>query len=183
MRRQTGLSLIEVSAVVAILGIIALVVVPDFSSEQPARVELAANRVAEALRFARSEAMRTGEPHGVTISQVTQEVTVVKWDLTTDPVSRAVIPNDPLNRHAFQFDLEELSLATAVRITNTSDAFLYQDVGRRQSLIFDPQGAPLWILGADGSAHRMLEGLVVLGVGRVQRSVSVAPFTGLVTVQ
>lgn len=183
MRRETGLSLIELSAVVAILGIIALVVVPDFSSAHTKKIELAANRVAEALRFARSEAQRTGEHHGVTISQVTQEVTVKKWDLTTDPVSTESIPHDPLSKQAFTFGVDQLSLAPGIEITNSSDAFLYATVGRRRSLIFDPHGVPMWIDGSDGSSYLLQDGAIILGSGREQRTVAVAPLTGRVTVQ
>jgi prepilin-type N-terminal cleavage/methylation domain-containing protein len=183
MRRDSGLSLIELSAVVAILGIIALVMVPDLSSTDAQKVQLAAQRVAEALRFARSEALRTGEHHGVTISQVTQDVMVKKWDLTTDPVSTDSIPYDPLSKHPFQFGVDRFVLAPGVRITNSSDIFLFADTGRRRSLIFDPQGAPLWILGGDGSAYRLVEGKVMLSAGQAQRTVSVAPVTGLATIQ
>lgn len=183
MRRDNGLSLIELSAIVAILGIIALVVVPDLSSVQPKKLELAAQRVAEALRFARSESMRTGEHHGVTVSQETQEVTVKKWNLTTDPVSAESIPHDPLSKRSFQFWVDGLALAPGVRITNAADPFLFTGLGRRRSLIFDPQGVPLWVLGADGSRYLLAEGIIALGVGREQRTVAVAPLTGQVTIQ
>lgn len=183
MWRETGLSLVELSAVVAILGIIALVVVPDLSPTHAKKSELAANRVAQALRFARSEAMRTGEHHGVTISQVTQDVTVKKWDLTTDPVSTESIPHDPLSKHSFQFGVDEFSLASGIGITNSSDAFLYTAIGRRRSLIFDPHGVPMWIHGSDGSSYLLQEGAIYLGTGKQQRTVAVAPLTGRVTVQ
>ena len=183
MRRAKGLSLIELSAVVAILGIIALVVVPDSSPAHAKKIELAANRVAEALRFARSEALRTGEHHGVTISQVTQDVTVKKWDLTTDPVSTASIPYDPLSKQAFTFGVDRLSLAPGIEITNSSDAFLYSGIGRRRSLIFDPNGVPMWIDGTDGSTYLLQEGSIILGSGRDQRTVAVTPLTGGVKVK
>lgn len=183
MRRENGLSLIELSTIVAILGIIAIVVAPNLSTVGPKKLDLAAQRVAEAARFARSEAMRSGEHHGLTVSQVTQEVTVGKWDLTTDPVSVEAITHDPMSRHAFRFGVDELSAAPGIRITNTTDAFLYADIGRRRSLIFDPQGVPIWVLGSNGSTYLLEEGIISLGASRGQRSVTIAPLTGRVTVQ
>lgn len=183
IRRQTGLSLLELTAVIAILGVIALVVTPDFSSTAPARLELAADQVAHALRFARSESIRSGEHHGVTIDQVTQGIMVVKWNLTTDPVSVAAILYHPLSRQPYDLKADELSLVHGVAISNASDAFLYADVGLRRSLIFDPQGVPLWILGSDGSRHLLQSGTVTLSAGQSRINVAVAPLTGRVTIQ
>lgn len=183
MRKQTGLSLLELTSVVAILGIAALVVIPNFSSIDPQKLDLAAEQVAQALRFSRSEAMRTGEHHGVTISQATQKVLVKKWDLTTDPVSTESVPYHPLSKQSFEFDVNGLSLAPGISITNSSDIFLYTGIGRRRSLIFDPQGFPVWIYGSDGSIYRMEEGIIELSSAQAQRSIAVAPLTGRVTVQ
>ena len=47
----------------------ALVVIPDSSPGSQQKLDLAAQQIAQALRFAHAEALRTGEHHGVTISQ------------------------------------------------------------------------------------------------------------------
>ena len=183
MRKQTGLSLIELTAVIAILGITALVVIPNFSSTDPYKLELAAEQVAQAIRFSRSEAMRTGEHHGVTISQVTQDITVKKWDITTYPVSTESISYHPMSKQSFEFDITGFSLAPGVRITNTNDIFLYTGAGRRRSLIFDPQGVPVWIVGSDDSVYLLEEGIVQLSAGQSQLNITVAPITGRVSVK
>ncbi len=102
-KRQAGFSLLELTIVVAILGIMALVVIPDSTPSNQQKLDLVAQQIAQALRFAHSEALRTGEHHGVTISQVTQTITVIKWDITTDPVSTELIPYHPLNKQSFVF--------------------------------------------------------------------------------
>ena len=183
MRKQTGLSLLELTIVIAILGVIALVVIPDISSTDPYKLELAAEQIAQAIRFARSEAMRTGEHHGVTINQVTQQITVIKWDLTTDPVTLKSIPYHPLTKQGFEFELSGLSLAPGVVISNSDDIFLYTGIGRRRSLIFDPQGVPVWVVGTDDSSYLLQEGVVQLSTGQAQRKIAVAPVTGRVTIQ
>lgn len=161
----------------------AAVVIPDSSPSSEHKLDLAAGQIAQALRFAQSESLRTGEHHGVTISQVTQTVTVAKWDLTTDPVSTELVPYHPVDKQAFAFDADRISLAPGVSITNASDAFLYAVVGRRRSLIFDPRGAPVWVRGSDDSVFPLLDGSVELGSGQNSRRVTVAPGTGRVTVQ
>ena len=182
-KTQAGFSLLELSIVVLILGIMALVVIPDSSPTGQQKLDLAAEQIAQALRFAHSEALRTGEHHGVTISQVTQTITVKKWDMTTDPVSTELIPYHPVDKQSFVFDADTMSLAPGVSITNSSDIFNYTTVGRQRSLIFDPQGVPVWVLGSDGSVHRLIDGIVELSVGQDQRDIVVAPLTGRVTVQ
>ena len=46
-------------------GIAAAVAIPDISTTNPNRLDLAAEEIAQAIRFARSESLRTGEIHGV----------------------------------------------------------------------------------------------------------------------
>lgn len=161
----------------------AIVVIPDSSPTSQQKLDLVANQIAQALRFARAESLRTGEHHGLTISQVTQTITVQKWDMTTDPVSTELLPYHPVDKQAFVYDADGLSLAPGVSITNSSDIFNYLTIGRRRSLIFDPQGVPMWMLGSDDSIYRLLDGIVQLSNGQNQRSISVAPLTGRVTVQ
>lgn len=79
-KSQAAFSLLELSIVVLIMGIMTLVMIPDSSPTSQQKLDLVANHIAQALRFARSEALRTSEHHGVTISQVTQTITVKKWE-------------------------------------------------------------------------------------------------------
>ena len=180
---QAGFSLLELSIVVLILGIMAIVVIPDSAPSNQQKLDLAANQIAQALRFAHREAVRTGEHYGVTISQVTQTITVKKWDMTTDPVSTELIPYHPVDKQSFVFDADTMSLAPGVSIINSSDIFNYISIGRRRSLIFDPHGVPVWVLGSDDSVYRLLDGIVQLSDGQNRRDIAVAPLTGRVMVK
>jgi len=178
-----GYSLLELTLVVLLLGIMALAVVPSFFSGQTGKLELVAEEIAQVLRFAQTEARRTGAHYGATISQSTQTVTVKKWDITTDPVSTELIPYHPVSKKSFVFDADGFSLAPGVSISNSSDVFLYDTIGRRRSLIFDPAGYPVWIMNAGADIYRLLDGTVTLSDGDNQRNVIIAPITGRVTVQ
>jgi len=180
---QAGFSLLELSVVVLILGIMAVIVIPDSTPGNQQKLDLAANQIAQALRFAQSESLRTGNHYGVTISQATQTITVKKWDITTDPVSTELIPYHPVNKQSFVFDADTMSLAPGVSIINSSDIFNYLTIGRRRSLIFDPEGVPVWVLGSDDSVYRLLDAVIQLSDGSAQRNIAIAPLTGRVTVQ
>ncbi len=184
LKHQAGYSLLELTLVVLILGIMAAAVVPSFfSGTDQYKLDLVAEEIAQALRFAQNEARRTGQHHGATISQATQTVTVKKWDVTTDPASTELVPYHPVSKKAFVFDADGFSLAQGVAIANASDVFLYDSIGRRRSLIFDQHGMPVWIMSAGADVYRLLDGTVTLSDGDNQRNVVIAPVTGRVTVQ
>jgi len=182
-RCLAGFSLVELTIVVMLLAIMAAVVIPDSSPGKQRKLELAANQIAQALRFAQGEALRTGQHHGVTISQVTQRITVIKWDITTDPVSTELVPYHPVSKQSFEFDAAGLILSRGISISNASDIFLYDGIGRRRSLIFDPMGIPVWVRGSDGSVFRLTNGVVELSDGNSLIEVAVAPLTGRISIQ
>jgi prepilin-type N-terminal cleavage/methylation domain-containing protein len=179
---QSGYSLPELLAVVIILGITAAVAIPDISTTDPSTLDLAAEEVAQAIRFARSEALRTGEIHGVQISQNTQRVVAYKADLTTTPVSMASILYHPVSKQKFDYDVDTGPMTDGVSITNTQDPFLYA-TGRRKNLLFDITGVPIWIVNSTASTYILQDGMIQLGYGSHSRAVRVAQITGRVTVQ
>lgn len=168
--------------VVAIVGIVAVAAIPDLRSGDDIRLELAAQEIAQALRFARSESVRTGEVHGVQISENTQRVVVYKADMATSPVGMASILYHPVAKQPFDFDLDTHPLAKGVRITNTQSPFLYA-TGRRKNLLFTATGIPYWIVNSSGITYPLEDGMIQLGYGNGSRTVAVAPITGRVLVK
>ena len=131
---ERGYSLPELLAVVIILGIAASVAIPDISTTDSHRLDIAAEEVAQAIRFARSESLRTGEIHGVQISQNTQRVVAYKADLGTSPVSMASILYHPVSKQKLDYDVDTGTMTGGVSITNSQDPFLYE-TGRRKNLL------------------------------------------------
>ena len=183
VNQERGYTLLELVIVVAILGMIAAVAVPSVSQGSDEKLRLAATEVASAIRFARSEALRTGEGHGLTVSQSTQKVTVNKYDLTTAPISTLGTLTHPIDKQPYDFNVNTRSTTQGVLISNTQDVFNYTGLGGRRSLIFDAYGTPKWIVGSGPTTYLLSDGDIELSYGGQQRVVSVAPITGRVTVQ
>ena len=181
-RAEHGYSLLELLAVVMILGIAATVAIPDISTTDSDKLDLAAEEIAQAVRFARSESLRTGEVHGVQISQDTQRVVAYRANLTTTPVSIGSVLYHPVSKQQLDFDVDTGSMTEGVKITNAQDPFLY-GMGRRKNLLFDETGVPIWIVNSTGSTYVLQDGTVQLRYGSDSRSVRVAQITGRVTVQ
>lgn len=181
--RPRGFTLTELLVVVIILGVVAAVVTPGLRSADPQKADLAATYVAEAIRFARSESMRTGEVYGVTISQDSQQVRVRRYDITADPVKPLETLYHPVDKQLLDFDFDTLSSTAGARISNTQDVFNYSGLGRRRTVLFDLQGTPIWIVGSGPKTWALTTGSVELSLDGYQTSVQVAPYTGRVTIQ
>ena len=178
-----GYTLLELIVVVSILAVLAAIALPTFNPSESEKLELAAMHVAEAIRYARTEALRTGEAHGLTISQVTQEITLNQYDLSTAPITAVATPIHPIDKQPYDFNVETMPSTSGVRIVNTQDVFSYTGLGRRRSLVFDANGTPIWVVGSGPTTYLLSDGTVELRYGNQERRVRVAQLTGRVTIE
>lgn len=172
-----GLSLIELLAVLAILGGLALVVLPGLSASDPETLDRAAAEVATAVRFARAEAQRTGIAHGVELNTATQQLRLY-W-LDTAGVPTAVYDvRHPLDKKLYQVAIGSDSLFAGVRLQSAQ--FTYQGMASAQgSVTFLAGGQPFHL---DAGSRRLLSGgAVVLSYRGHQRTLQVTPLSGRVT--
>lgn len=181
--KRQGHTLVEMLIVVTIVGLVATLAMPSLSSNDVAKLDAATGEVVDAIRFARSEAIRTGEGHGLTVSQDTQRVTVKQYDISVAPIITLATVTHPISKQAYDFNVNTGAGTQGVTISNSSDVFDYGSPGRRRSLLFDASGTPIWIIGSSPTRYLLVDGTVELSYSGRTRDVRVAPVTGRVTVQ
>ena len=139
-----GVTLADTLIVVAIMLLFAVIAFPSFTSNDKYQVDLATNEIVSAIRFARSEALRTGDIYGVDIDRTTKQITIYKADLASVPVGQEFIAYHPINKNLYDYNLSSDFNLTTVSIANSSEPFLFTDSVRRKSLLFDANGTPIW---------------------------------------
>ena len=176
--RSHGVTLVELLVVVSILGVVALVAIPDFSSSNPQTLDLAAEEFANAMRFARSEAIRTGEPRGFRQPADTKRIRVFRPDTGTDPWTLNYDVYHPVSKQLYDIKLDDHPFASADSIDRT---FNYQATCNQPgNIYFDRNGIPR----CTNPETVFLEQLnLTLTLGTHTRIVTLHGITGRVTVQ
>jgi len=187
MGRERGISLIELSVVVAILGVIALIVMPNLSASSIQRLELSTQRVVDALQFARSEALRTGELTGVLIDvddtvAIAKDIAVFVPDTSASPFALDRFVTHPLSKQPYDQWLETAVGGSGVAFSGGVQSFEYDGLtGARNYVFFDANGAPVWL--EDGKRYRLVAGSIYLALGTLGRQITIESVTGKVQVQ
>ena len=132
---RSGTTLIELVMVIAILAIIAAVVVPSLSYSDASKLAVAAEQVGNALRFARSEAMRTGQNVLVDAESFPGRVVLVQRGCTAVGTPPAVI--NPLTQRPFDVAVTEAAQSNGVQL---APRFLVAGTPWT-GLVFDSTGA------------------------------------------
>lgn len=176
--RQAGYTLTELIIVVTILAIVAAIAVPATASNESERLELAAQEIAAAMRFARSEALRTGEPHGFRQQSGAKRIRVFRLDQGTSPATLVYDVYHPVDKQLYDFDLNLQSLAAADSLSRT--AVFRGNCNQQGNVYFDANGTP-WC--ADPGTVLLDTFEVDLIMGSSRRTVILDDITGRVAVQ
>jgi type II secretion system protein H len=177
-QRQRGYSLPELLAVVMILGIVAVVAVPDISTTNPDQLELAAEEFAQAMRYARSEAIRTGEPRGFRQNASNNRIRVFRPDTSTSPWTLIYDVYHPVSKKFYDIDLDAHPFAEVSSVSNNR---IYRGVCNTPSNVyFDNSGVPRC---SDPETVLLDQYDVTLTLGGHSRTVTLHSITGRVTVQ
>ena len=177
--RRGGFSLVELLAVILVLGITATVLVPQFSSVNPQQLDYAAREVAEAIRFARSEAVRLSEARGFTFDTTQKRIRVFRPVTPSQPGEPVVFDvRDPVSKRFFDVDLDELNYAKVDALTRSS--VYHGTCDKPTDAYFDADGVA-WCAKPDNVLLEQQD--LTLKLSTHTRVVHLDGITGRVTVQ
>ncbi|MGB5740569.1 MAG: prepilin-type N-terminal cleavage/methylation domain-containing protein [Woeseia sp.] len=177
-RHARGYTLVELLVVVGIIALIAMIAVPQMSSNEPQQLAIAASEYGAAMRFARSEALRTGTPHGFTLTKDSKSLQVFRMDGTASDAKPVYDVRHPVSKALYHIDIDKhaFAAADAIALTATFRGTCNSD----DSVRFDVNGTPRCL----DSIKSILKTLnVAMKLGADQAAVNLDGLTGRVTVQ
>jgi Tfp pilus assembly protein FimT len=177
-KNQTGISYIEIIIVVVILGIIAAVAMPDLSSTDLGKLDLAAQEFANAMRFARSEAIRVGEPRGFSQQSSQKRIRVFRPDTGTSTWTLNYDIYHPISKKIYDIKLDSHPFAAANTLSRNS--VFRGTCNTQDNIYFDSNGTP-WCADPETALLKQFE--ITLNLGSHTRVITLHNITGRVTVQ
>ena len=177
-KRLRGHTLYEILFVVAVLALVGAIMTPTSKPAERARMELAAAEVAGAFRFARSEAIRRGQPVGVHRDVTNARFRLFSLDFGTDPATVVYDVYHPVDKHLYERRLLEAPFNFDGKMIETPEFRGACD--SVDQIYFDATGTA-WCADPD---NILLDGLKIgLTYGTTLTTVSVQPISGRVVVQ
>jgi prepilin-type N-terminal cleavage/methylation domain-containing protein len=176
--RSRGVTLPELLIVLAILGVAAAAAIPVLSSGNPQTLDLAAEQVASAMRYARSEAMRTGEPRGYRGNTDTRRIRVFRPDTSMSPWTVNFDVYHPVSKQLYSISLRDHPLAAIDKMSH--DRLYRGTCNEPRNVWFDTTGTP-WCADPENVLLEQYE--VTLTRGPHTRVVTLHGITGRVTIQ
>lgn len=171
-----GFSLTEMLVVVAIVGLVAAATTTSLSSSDGKQLDAAASEVASLIRFARTEAIRTGDAHGVSASVASQRIRPYIRGFFGIP---SYTVRNPIDKNLYDLRFNTEPGISDVLVSSVQIDFA--GVGAQTLLGFNADGVPKYETG--GTVYMLNSAEIRLSLGNDERVINVAPVTGRVTVQ
>jgi prepilin-type N-terminal cleavage/methylation domain-containing protein len=186
VRSDRGFTLAELLVVIALLSVVAAVALPVSMPQDGFTLEAAAQETADAIRWARAEAIRSGSLLDATgqrivgfdVSTSTQHVRVSGYS----GYARGSTATNPVDKKSYDLDLANDAATRGVTIA--SAVFANQAGASAGTVaIFDADGNPFQfnVGGTPSAISPLTAGTIVLSLGRGTRTVTLDA-TGRVTV-
>jgi prepilin-type N-terminal cleavage/methylation domain-containing protein len=178
---QRGFTLVELLIVVSITAIMAAAAVQAVAPLSERAVDDAGSEIAQALRFAQDDAIRSGMPRVVSMEpgnvvRVFQlkYVGVTAVEDTANPVTH------PADKQSYKVTLGTMRFMSSALVTNSQ--FTFADATTTSQLAFSAAGEPVKIVGpAVSDVKKLVNMQITVSSGPAQRSVSVDPATGRIS--
>jgi len=177
-RRQYGYTLVELSLVVLILAIMAAAVIPAIMPADSGKLQVAAQEIADAMRFARSEAMRLRQPRGFRYNAPQTRIRMFRPDTGTLPWAPIYDIYHPVSKKPYDILLDEHYFGAVE--TSTQIHEFRGTCNLEKSIYFDANGTPFC---TDPHTVPVLRYDISITLGDHTRLVSLEPITGQVTIK
>lgn len=178
LRSQRGFSLVELSIVVVLLGMVAAIAMPSLSTSEEYRLALAQSDVADAVRFARDESRRTGIVHGVSASNANNRVRVFRLDEGQNPNARIFDVYHPVWKQIYTVKLDAEPYRGVILTAVAGQ--LSGACNDPTNIVFDSAGVARCF---EPVTTRIGDASISLSLGDFERTVAIGSYTGRVTSQ
>lgn len=173
-----GISLIEIIIYVAIVGLLAAIALPTYTSGEKYQREAIAQQFADAIRYARMETMRTGQPHGFRYLTNQERIRVFSADTSTNPYTMVFDVYHPIDKQLYDYTLPEEAWTNSNPVRHVS---AYRGTCDTSAIVyFDANGAP-WCNNPNNVLLDSFE--LEINVWSGQAVVRLEGVTGRVTIQ
>jgi len=171
-----GFTLWEMLIVVLILSIIAAITLPNLATTDAMKLDTATEEVAEAIRFARAEAIRTKIPGGIFTDTTNERIRVYSMP----SFSPTYDIYHPVDKKLYDIQLKTDAFIDGVNLVSASFIFA-GGFSSSNYLGFNTDGYPKYTnFGID---NMLTSGTITLSYKGQQRMISIAPMSGRVTIQ
>jgi MSHA pilin protein MshC len=171
-RRRSGFTLIEILAVVVILGIISAVVIPQINTRDDQRAAAAARVLMADLLYAQNRAVAQQKVHYVQFDVSGQSYRVL------DVFSPAHVIKNPVDGSTYQVKFGTASTSGLQQMALQSASFDGTAV-----LAFDVMGIPQSVNATTGVMTPLSASAIIVKSGTYPLTVVVSPYSGELTVQ
>lgn len=179
-----GFTLFELLVVLLVLGSVAALAQLGGNPVRPAQLETATRDVVQLLRFAQSEAIRSGDWRTVDCDQAGNTVRIYALNMgPKPPIEDTAKPiMQPIDKRNYTLALSARPGTASVRIDSCGFSYIGTSAGAAL-LSFGPDGTPVYVGGDQSSDIKPLaSGAFQLSAGSNRRIISIDALTGRVGV-
>ena len=178
-KEERGYTLVELVIVVSTIALIAAIAVPAATStNSDKQLELIAEEFASAMRYARSESIRTGKPHGFRFLTNQYRIRVFSADTLAVPWTWVWDVYHPVDKQLYDYTFPAELTGAVTPVTHSP---VYRGTCDRQGAVyFDENGTP-WCLEPETVLLASYQLDIVTNTG--QATVNLDGITGRVAVQ